>query len=234
MYWLQRRRAYWLGSALVGLQLIAIALTLFRTAWVGALIIVVASLGLRPKRYGRLFTVLGLVLALLVVAFGQLQQNAAFQTRVQNTSNGLVRIATYEEGWQLFTAHPLFGVGVNQFPNAVQGMPQLRFGGAIAEPYPHSSYVGSLSEQGVWGFVPLLVATFATATMLRRYRRRARGADQLLYASVIGAVIAYLLMSLTLTMLPYGPSNNFFAVLLGMVAARLDVLDGAPQARRSP
>jgi O-antigen ligase len=234
MYWLQRRRAYWLGSALVGIQLIAIALTLFRTAWVGALIIVVASLGLRPKRYGRLFTVLGLVLALLVVTFGQLQQNTAFKTRVNNTSNGLVRIATYEEGWQLFTAHPLFGVGVNQFPNAVQGMPELRFNGAIAEPYPHSSYVGALSEQGVWGFIPLLVVTFATAMMLRRYRRRARGPDQLLYASVIGAVIAYLLMSVTLTMLPYGPSNDFFAVILGMVAARLDSLDTSPQASLSP
>ena len=40
-----------------------------------------------------------------------------------------------------------------------------------------------------------------------------------------GVAVGYLLMSLTLTMLPYGPSNNFFLLMLGLVAARLDTLD---------
>jgi hypothetical protein len=37
-------------------------------------------------------------------------------------------------------------------------------------------------------------------------------------------VIAYLIMSLTLTMLPYEPSNAFFAAFLGAASARVDTL----------
>jgi hypothetical protein len=226
MYWLQRRRAYWLGSALVGIQLIAIALALFRTAWVAALIIVVASLGLRPRRYGRFFTVAGLVAALVVVAFGQLQQqNTAFKTRVENKSNAYVRLATYEQGWDLFKSDPLAGVGVNQYPLAVKGRVRMTVDGSPSEDYPHSSYMGSLAEQGLWGFLPLMAVTLGVPLMLRRYRRLSKGADQVLYATVVGVAIGYLLMSLTLTMLPYGPSNNFFALMLGMVAGRLDALE---------
>ena len=37
-------------------------------------------------------------------------------------------------------------------------------------------------------------------------------------------------MSLTLTMLPYGPSNAFFAILLGLVAAQLNLtVRGRPE-----
>jgi len=227
MYWLQRRRAYWLGSAMVGIQLGAIALALFRTAWVAALIIVVTSLGLRPKRYTRLLTVAGLVLALVVVAFGQLQQqNTAFKTRVENKSNAYVRLATYEQGWELFKENPLTGVGVNQYPNAVKGRSTVTVDGSPAEPYPHSSFMSQLAEQGLWGMLPLLFVTAGIVYLFRRFRARASGADALLYGSAIGVAIGYLLMSLTLTMLPYGPSNNFFALLLGLMAARLDVLDG--------
>ena len=37
-----------------------------------------------------------------------------------------------------------------------------------------------------------------------------------------GRVTAHLIYSLTLEMLPYGPSNQFFAVILGLAAGRLD------------
>jgi hypothetical protein len=37
-----------------------------------------------------------------------------------------------------------------------------------------------------------------------------------------GAAAGYLIMSLTLTMLPYGPSNAFFAALLGITVGRLN------------
>jgi hypothetical protein len=43
-------------------------------------------------------------------------------------------------------------------------------------------------------------------------------------AAVVGSSLAYLIMSLTLTMLPYEPSNAFFAALIGAASERLDAL----------
>jgi hypothetical protein len=42
-----------------------------------------------------------------------------------------------------------------------------------------------------------------------------------------GAAAGYLIMSLTLTMLPYEPSNVFFAAFLGLTVGRLDVRSAA-------
>jgi hypothetical protein len=52
-------------------------------------------------------------------------------------------------------------------------------------------------------------------------------------AALTGAALAYLAYSLTLAMLPYGPSNQFFAVLLGIAAGRLDYMSSAPRAAPS-
>jgi hypothetical protein len=58
---------------------------------------------------------------------------------------------------------------------------------------------------------------------LRAISFRSREAT-LLLGTVTGAALAYLVMSLTLTMLPYEASNTFFFALLGGAAGRLDGL----------
>ena len=71
----------------------------------------------------------------------------------------------------------------------------------------------------------LIVVCIAVFRLLRAYYRESRATDdQVLAGAVIGAALAYLTMSLSLTMLPYGPSNAFFVVILGIVAVRLDAL----------
>jgi hypothetical protein len=42
--------------------------------------------------------------------------------------------------------------------------------------------------------------------------------------TVAGAAVGYLIMSLTLTLLPYEPPNAFFAAFLGGAAGHLDAL----------
>ncbi|MDQ3739879.1 MAG: O-antigen ligase family protein, partial [Actinomycetota bacterium] len=225
--WMQIRgsAALMLGSALAGIQVLAIGLTFFRAGWICALIVVIAAFGLRPRRYGRLIGVVAAIAAVTFVSYGQLQQDSAVSARVQNTDNLKSRIASYSEGIALFRDEPVFGVGVNQFPAAAAAKPRASFQGVNAEHNPHSSYVAQLAEQGIWGLVPLLAVTGAVWLLLRRYRRRARSRlDVILAAGAVGGALAYLLMSATLTMLPYSPSNLFFAALLGVVAARLDVL----------
>jgi hypothetical protein len=71
--------------------------------------------------------------------------------------------------------------------------------------------------------------------MVHVLRRRARSTtDTVLAASVAAAALAYWFMSLSLTMLPYGPSNAFVALVLGAGAGRLDALEAEPQAQQAP
>ena len=229
--WMQIRRgtAIMVGSVLAAVQIAAIFVTFFRAGWISALIVVIAAFGLRPRKYGRLIAVVAAIGAVVFVAFGQLQANDAVSSRVQNTDNLKSRVASYSEGLMLFRDAPAFGVGVNQFTTAAEARPRAVFQGVYAEHNPHSSYIAQLAEQGLWGLLPLLAVTAGVWWLLRRYRRLARDRiDVLLGAAVTGGACAYLLMSVTLTILPYGPSNLFFAALLGLVVARINALTPAP------
>jgi hypothetical protein len=94
-----------------------------------------------------------------------------------------------------------------------------------------------LAEQGIVGLLPLLVLSFAVWQLIAAFRLfsfRSREAT-LLLGVVAGASLGYLIMSLTLTMLPYEASNTFFAALLGAACGRLDAIaratrDGAVEA----
>jgi hypothetical protein len=51
--------------------------------------------------------------------------------------------------------------------------------------------------------------------------------------TVAGAALGYLIMSLTLTMLPYDAPNLFFAAFLGAASGRLDALAKQPETQAS-
>jgi O-antigen ligase len=162
----------------------------------------------------------------------QISRGTALAERVGNTSTISARLATYEQGLHLFATHPLFGIGVDQY-NAVTSAESPTFvHGIPSVPFPHSSYVGILAEQGIVGFLPFVVLSYAVWPLVRSLRRRSFGDRDLalLTAAVAGASIAYLIMSLTLTMLPYEPSNAFFAAFLGIACGCLDLRAGGEEA----
>jgi O-antigen ligase len=229
LYWmLTSKRGSRLGWPLIlsGLQVTAIALALFRAGWIAAILVLFASVAYRPGRYGRTFGLTGLVAVLALAATTQLERNKTVATRVNNTENVKGRLATYKEGLEIFRSAPVFGIGVAAYTDVAEARPPAEVGGAQAVPYPHSSYVGVLAEQGAVGFFPLLLLSYAVWRLLAALRAvsfRNREAAVLL-ATVTGAVLAYLIMSLTLTMLPYEASNTFFAAFLGAASGRLDSL----------
>jgi hypothetical protein len=226
LYWIQLRRRDWVyvvGATAAGLELMAIGITFFRAGWISAVIVIIAAFGLRPKRYGRLLAVVGTVGALIFMAYGQLESNSAFSNRIHNTNNVSSRFASYETAIELFKGAPLFGVGAGQFTVAAAAHPLIEVGGVNAELYPHSSYFGALAEEGLFLLIPLLAASVGAWYLIRAGRRSARTREQtLLVASVTGAGFAYLLFSLTLNVLQFGPSNSFFLILLGMLAGSVD------------
>jgi len=229
LYWILTRkrgsRLVW-PLLLVGVQVTGIALALFRAGWIAALLVALASFAYRPGRIGRTFAVTGLIAAIALAATTQLESNKTVAARVNNTENIKGRLATYKEGLEIFRSAPVFGIGVARYTEVAQARPPAEVGGVQAVQWPHSSYVGLLAEQGAVGFFPLLLLSYAVLRFLAALRAvsfRSREATVLL-GTLTGAVLAYLIMSLTLTMLPYEASNTFFAAFLGAACGRLDSL----------
>ncbi len=243
LYWLLCRKRDGLvrmaGLGIIGLEVIAIFFTYFRVGWISALLVILAAIGLRPRRYGRAIATV-LVSALVVIpVFIQLATISSVSTRVQNTDNIYTRLATYQEGWTIFRSAPLFGVGSQAYTDHALALPKRYVHGAAAEPYPHSSLFEVMAEDGIVGLAALAFGFLGVWGLVRAMNRTARNkADEVLAAIVAGAGISYLIYSLSLTMLPYSPSNEMFAILLGMAAGRLDFLasqrqvSGAPAVRR--
>lgn len=219
---LQLRRAYPIAIAAVALEGAGIALTFFRATWIAALVVVIAAFGLRPRRFRRMVGAAALVACAVLLASSPLSQSQAFEARVSNTTNIQSRFATYRTAIGIWRDSPLFGVGVNRYPS-VASTRIIAQSATSAVPYPHSSFIGVLAEQGAVGFLALVAATVAVWRLLRALRRQAlQRVDVLLAAAAAGCAAGYLVMSLTLEMLPYGSSNLLFAIVMGAVAARLD------------
>lgn len=234
LYWIQvrGRSVYLLGGVAAALEAIAIVLTFFRATWIGAFLIVVASFGIRPSRFGRLIGVTTIVSVLVLAIAAPLSNNSEFAGRASNTGNVNARLASYVTGIEIFARAPLDGVGFSRFATGVSEVPAVTVGGTNALPFAHNSYIWLLAEQGLIGALPLLFLTFAIWRLIRGLGQAARTReDVLLRASLVGVALAFLVMSLTLTMLPEGPPNALFALLLGAASARLSVLHRASSGR---
>jgi O-antigen ligase len=220
-------RRYVLGIPSAAVQALATGLTLFRAAWIGialAIILVLAPRGTQMKRLAVSGAAIAAIVALVIGGAGGW---GGLTTRLNNTENINSRIATFHQDLNIFAADPVFGVGVNRFTATAAAQTPATFNGAHSLNYPHNSYLGLLAEQGVIGTLPFLVLSVAVIWLIRSLRRRATiDADKILAACLSAAAIGYLVMSLTLTMLPYGPSNGFLALLIGAATARLDRLRG--------
>lgn len=229
LYWILSRKrgsSYGWALALAGIQLAGIGFALFRAAWIAAIIVLIASIAFRPGRFGRTFAVTVTAIALVVAATAQLQQNKTVAARVQNTDNIYARLATYKQGFEIFRSAPFFGTGVNSYHAVAEARPIEYVSGLRSVTYPHNSYIGLLAEQGAIGFLPFLLLSYAVWRLVRALRSLSFQSREaaLLMGTVAGAALGYLIMSLTLTMLPYAPSNLFFAALLGAASGRLDAL----------
>lgn len=230
MMWLQLRRAVFVGAAAAGVITAGIYLSYFRSAWIAAALVLVGSVGIRRRRYGRLIVAVLVAGVAGYVLFGQLEgTSSTFATRVNNTTNINGRLATYKTAFELFKTAPVFGVGVNQYPDAVNRVLPASVSGVSAVPFAHSSYLGILAEQGIIGFFALMAVTLAAVRMVRTLGQLARSRiDVLLTTALVVAGVGYLIMAVTLDMLPYAPSNAFLMVLLGLGAGRIDLLASGP------
>jgi O-antigen ligase len=222
-----------LGVGAILIELGGIWLTYFRGAWIAAIVVIVVSLGLRRGRHGRLLGFASLAVVLGVVGFSQFSSSdSTISSRLNNTQNISGRFATYEQGITLFSRHPLAGVGVGQFTTAEQSVETVRVGGVRAVSTAHNSYLDILAEQGLLGIIPFILLSIAIWNLVHQLSRRARGRPDVLFAaSIVAAALAYLIMAMEETTVVQAAPNAFFALCLGMGAARVDLLQEEARSR---
>jgi O-antigen ligase len=218
------------GPLLAAVQIMGMAFSLFRVAWACALLVVFLGLGLRVGKRLRLAAMAVAVALGALILFVPLQDSDLFRARMGNTANVAGRFATYQVGLDIWRSAPITGVGINQFVEAQRGVGAKVVWGVRSVQSPHSSFVGTLAEQGVLGFTALLAVCGYGTRMLRRLGRAARkdATCQVLHAAVVAGALAYLAFSVELTMLPLGPSNVVLAVLLGLAASAVDTAQRRP------
>jgi O-antigen ligase len=238
LYWILSRKrgspCFW-GVVFAAIEVTALALALFRAGWIAGLLVLITSFGLRPGRFGRLFAVAGIACVVAFFATAQLQQNKTVAARVGNTQNIYNRLATYKQGLEIFRSAPVFGIGIDRYHEVAEKRPPEIVSGQPSVTYPHSSYIGLLAEQGLFSFLPFVVLSYAVWRLLAGLRAasfRHNGAA-LVMATAAGAALGYLIMSLTLTVLPYEPSNAFFAAFLGGASGYLDAIERESRAADS-
>jgi hypothetical protein len=238
LYWIQARRPrpYLVGGLAVVLECTAIGFTFFRAAWITGIVVLIVML-IRPRRPARTLLVVVYVIAITALAFTRLEDDPRFANRVHNAKNLDARLAAYGQALDIFELQPLYGVGVNQYPIVAVTLPQKTVHGVPPLPNPHNSFLGVLAEQGVLGATPLLASTFAIWFALGRFRRRMTDPDDvLLFTAARGAAVAYVLMSLPLSLFAYGSTTAFLALVLGAACGRFEALGRrrtAPVANRS-
>jgi O-antigen ligase len=72
--------------------------------------VILATVGLRPGRVGPAYGLVALVAIIGLGASSHLQHNTTIAARAENTDNIYGRLATYEQGFQIFRSAPVFGV----------------------------------------------------------------------------------------------------------------------------
>ncbi|WP_055492153.1 O-antigen ligase [Streptomyces sp. TP-A0356] len=218
------------GPLLAAVQITGMALSLFRVAWACALLVLFLGLGLRAGKRLRLAAVAVAVALGALILFVPLQDNDLFRARMADTDNVAGRFATYQVGLEIWRSAPVTGVGINQFVEAQKRVDPKVVWGVRSVQSPHSSFVGTLAEQGVIGFAALLTVCGHGTRMLRRLGRAARedATRQVLHAAVIAGAVSYLAFSVELTMLPLGPSNAVLAVVLALAASAVETAQRRP------
>jgi O-antigen ligase len=182
---------------------ITLALTLSRSAWIGAC--VAAALLFTLKDF-RLFAVLPIVLAIGFIAAPTVVSQRFVSLFDPTDATRRDRVAMLREGAHMVSAHPLVGVG----PNMVEVLyEQYRDPGAVQKVNPHLHNVPMqiAAERGI----PALIAWLVFLVVLTRdlWRRFRSGENRVVAAAALAALAGMLAAGL----LEYNFGDSEFLML---------------------
>ncbi len=145
----------------------------------------------RIWRFGLMGAFAGLIL--LISAFAP----DVFEDR-SSSQNGYARIAEYEQSLRVFLDHPALGVGFMNFNRYVSGEPRYVaiYRGVSSVDWPHSNLSQVLTETGILGFVPYIMASILLLRQMWQLRRLP-GSAHLMWKYFVYIFLTYWITGLT-------------------------------------
>jgi putative inorganic carbon (HCO3(-)) transporter len=194
-------------------------LTLGRSAWVGTAAAVALLLGLRDFRLTAFLPLA--VAAMFALAPDTVTSRMMSMFDLQDPSNR-DRVAMLRTGVNMVSADPLTGVGPNMVPRAY---PTYRDAGAVeaVNPHLHNVPMQIAAERGLPALAIWIAFVAVLARALYRLFRDAAGADRVLPATGLAAIVAmlaaglfeynfgdseFLMLFLVLVTLPFSASRG--------------------------
>jgi O-antigen ligase len=226
---------------LMSFAVVIIILTWTRGVWIGFLCgtWVFVFLGRRLMTTSRKLITYGLVLLLLPIGaliVQEVLQTEVVSRRITNPDYIIGRLVTYKRIWHEVTAHPLFGIGLNELRVVLQE-DRISIGGMKNYVFSHQSYLAMLAELGIIGLGAYIAMVVSIGRMgFLVLRTGARSLDKWRGLSVIAIMVAYLVPPMSDSQLYQGwLSHVYIYVWVGGIAGlyefRQHVLDRGIYAR---
>lgn len=179
-------------------------------------------------------------MALILSSAGVIFTVAALAPQVledrSSAGNVYGRVAQFEQSLRVFTGHPLLGVGFLNFHDYVVG--ELRFvstyEGVTSLDWPHDNLAEVLTETGILGFLPYILAQILLLKAMWELRNSSRS-GRIAWKCFVYLFLTYWVTGLTESS-GYGPLNLWYlfvvAVLCKYVLTEPDPLH--PSAQQDP
>ncbi len=115
-----------------------------------------------------------------------------------SSENALGRIAEFEQSLRVFLDHPLLGVGFQNFNNYVTGEPRYvaSYAGVSSLDTPHNTLAEILTETGIVGFVPYVMAHVLLLMAMWQLRQLSRS-GYLVWKYYVYLFLSYWITGLT-------------------------------------
>ncbi|OBU68069.1 polymerase [Stenotrophomonas maltophilia] len=164
------------------------------------------------------------------VRLSELHSDVQRMEQGDSDSSAGARVERLQVAWETFLDHPLVGVGVGHFDDAMQRVPICRDNPDEARchlGHAHNDAAEWAATQGVPGLL-LLMAVYGIPLWLfvRLHRRSGRTTFRGPAAAGVMMVLTYILCGLTQSMFAHQMTASFYVTLVGLLTG-LSIVEGA-------
>lgn len=179
----------------------------------------------------------GLLLLAITVMYGSYMFSDTVQQRIgqaesdiqqyfagndKNTSVG-IRLQLWEGSWVLFKENPVFGVGLDRYPEAANQL-QMRHvitPQAASQPHPHNDLLFYMATLGIFGLLAMLSLYFVPAAYFFGALRSSDRETRTIAGMGLALCLGYFVFGLTDVMFYWRVSYSFYVILLAVLFACL-------------
>jgi O-antigen ligase len=214
-------RDQWSGSRqllhIVGLvsALASGLMPLFRSVLITLMLILFLDYFFAPKLIGRVLRITLMILLVGSILVTAVVVPDAYVDR-SRPDNFYFRIAAEMQFFTVFLDHPLFGVGMGNYSQVVSEESRYlaEFQGVQSSAEPHNTLGAILSETGLVGFVPYVLAQILLLTAFYELSRKNAKEGRFVWRFFLYAFLSYWISGFTLASGYSSEINLFFAFVL--------------------